>query len=61
MMQNASYLCIAKRVAGHGVNSNRLSVHQKKGEKLSDSERDNGKIQKKWKKEQSSFIKVQNG
>ena len=22
MMQNASYLCIAKRVTGHGVNSN---------------------------------------
>ena len=24
MMQNASYLCIAKRVTGHGVNSNQL-------------------------------------
>ena len=26
MMQNTSYLCIAKRAAGHGVNSNQRKI-----------------------------------
>ena len=34
MMQNASYLCIAKRVAGHGVNSDLWAGTYEKAEQL---------------------------